>query len=111
MTVREHIEAIQKELAEQDPPPTRVCELAMELSQMFWHCTKEMTKRELAYNKVLADAMQGEEAANRATVRAKASPEYADFLEAKNVERACLQLIRTLNRVMDHQKEEMRLSR
>jgi hypothetical protein len=111
MTVREHIEAIEREIRTEETSPSRLCEMSLELSSLYGNCTREVTKRELAYNKVLADAMQGEEAANRATVRAKASPEYADFLEAKNVERACLQLIRTLNRVMDHQKEEMRLAR
>ena len=111
MTVREHIEAIEREIRTEDTPPSRLCEMSLELSSLYGNCTREMTKRELAYNKVLALAMNGEEAANRATVRAKASPEYADYLEAKSTTASCLQLIRTINRVMDHQKEEMRLSR
>lgn len=110
-TVRERIEEIQVEVRETDPPPARLCEMALELSSLFGNCTREVTKRELSYNRVLAVAMDGEEAANRATVRAKASTEYGDYLEAKNTAAACQQLIRTLNRVMDHQREEMRLTR
>jgi tRNA U34 2-thiouridine synthase MnmA/TrmU len=55
--------------------------------------------------------MSGDEAASRATIRAKASDEYASWQQARDEAGVCLEHVRSLKRFLQHQSDEMRLAR
>lgn len=110
-TVRDRILEMEVEMRDTEVPPARASEMLMQATSLHASCVREATRRELVYNHVLNAYMSGDEPANRATIRAKASDEYGAWQEARDEAKVCLEHVRTLKKFLDHQREEMRLAR
>jgi hypothetical protein len=111
MTARERIAVMELEMVETEVSPARASEMLMQATALHASCVREATKRELVYNHVLNAYMSGDEAAARATIRAKASDEYAAWQQARDEAGICLEHVRSLKKFLEHQREEMRLAR
>lgn len=110
MTVREMVRAIQVELRDTDIAPARARELLIELTALSGNCSTEMRQADADYNAVLLKMLDGEEAANRATIRAKATPEYRRMREATDTYKLVIEMIRSLKKVLSSIEQEMRLA-
>ena len=111
MTARERIAVMEVEMAETEVSPLRASEMLMQTTAIHAGYVREATRRELVYNHVLNAHMSGGEPANRATIRAKASDEYAAWQQARDEAGICLEHVRSLKKFLEHQREEMRLAR
>lgn len=105
------VRELQREALAGNLTPSRVSEMLIELTALYGNVIEEVREAEGEYNQVLLQALSGEEAANRATIRAKTSPQYARLREATDFETLTVELIRSLKAVMKQQAEEMRLAR
>lgn len=110
MSIRERIKAFQKELASGDVVPSRAREILMELSALLGNVLTEEREAEMAFNVVLLGYLDGDEAANRAKIRAAITPEYLRLQVAKDTHTAVVELIRSLKVILRSIEEEMRLS-
>jgi len=110
-TVRSLVRDIQVEIRDTDLHPDRGAELLTKLTALYGSVLDEIRAADMAYNEILLDALQSDEAANRARIRAQATPQYARMREARDVEKLALELIRTLKVFLRTKQEEMRLSR
>ena len=108
-TIRDMVRAIQIELRDGEVAPSRARELLIELTALSGNCSTEMREADAHYNGVLLRMLDGEEAANRATIRAKATPEYARAREATDTYKLVMEMIRTLKKVLSSIEQEMRL--
>ncbi len=70
-----------------------------------------MRVADMAFATVLLQHLNGEEAANRAKIRAETTPEYLRKREARDTKELVTELIRSLKYMLRSQAEEMRLSR
>ncbi len=111
MTIRERIRACAVEIRTGDLPPARARELLAVLSSLIGNCNDEIREADMAYASVLIGFLDGEEAANRARIRAQTSPEYQRAREAKDTKELLVELIRSLKRILQSIDEEMRLAR
>ncbi len=111
MTSAERIAAMEVEMSETEVSPARASEMLMQATAIHAGYVREATQRELVYNHVLNAYMSGDEAAARATIRAKASDEYAAWQKARDEAGICLEHVRSLKKFLEHQREEMRLAR
>lgn len=111
VTVRGLIRDIQVEIRDCELLPDRASELLLRLTALYANVLDEVRASEMDYNAVLLTCLNSDEAANRARIRAQASPEYARTREAKDTERLTLELIRSLKKFMASKQEEMRLAR
>lgn len=110
-TARGLIEAYRLELRDEDLSPSRAAEVLQRLTALLGNVLSEIREAEASYNLVLLNALDTDEAANRATIRAKITPEYARSREAQDTHKVLLEMIRSLKVVLKSQQEEMRLSR
>ena len=107
MTVREMVKEIQSEMRmAEDLQPDRGALLLMRLSSLLGNILDEILEAEYAYNVVLVERMNSEEAANRATIRAKTSPEYLRLQEAQNTKTLAIELTRALKFYLRGKQEE-----
>jgi uncharacterized protein YjaG (DUF416 family) len=109
-SVREMVAEIRAEVRDTDLDPLRASEMLAKLTALYGNTMDEVRVAEMAYNGILLERLSGEEAANRAKIRAQTSPEYERFRTAKDTERLCLELIRSLKHLLRMKAEEMRLS-
>lgn len=105
------IAAIQAEMRSGEVAPVRARELLIELTALSGNCSTEMRAADAAYNAVLLAHLDGTEAANRAKIRAAATPEYQRMREAKDTWALVVEMIRSLKTVIKSVEEEMRLAR
>jgi hypothetical protein len=110
-TVRGMIRDIQVAIRDTDLEPMQAAEYLNKLSALYGNCMEESREAEMLWNGVLLDRMSGEEPANRATIRAKATPEYARLREAQDTCKLVLEMVRSLKALIRLKEEEMRLSR
>ena len=111
MTVRELVREIQKEVRDSDLLPDRAAHLLTMLTALMGNCNDEIRDADMAYASVLLRHLEGEEAANRAKIRAEISPEYQRKREARDTKELVVELVRSLKYYLKAQAEEMRLSR
>jgi hypothetical protein len=110
-TVRDLIRDIQRELLPGDVAPSRARQLLIELTALSGNCSVELRHAEADYNGVLLQQLNGTEKANRASIRAKATPEYARMREASDTFKLVVEMIRSLKVTLRSIEEEMRLAR
>lgn len=109
-TVRELVRDIRREVRESDDLlPHRASEILIKLTALYGNIIDEHRDAEMAYNDVLLQALNSDEAASRAKIRAMATPQYGRMREAKDTERQALELIRSLKHYLRSKTEEMRL--
>ena len=109
MTVREMIRGIQVEVRAGELQPDRASELLNQLTALIGNCLEEVREADYAYNVVLLGCMNGSEAANRATIKAKTTPEYLRLREAQDTKTLAVELTRSLKYFLRAKTEEMRL--
>lgn len=111
LTVRELIEEMRRELRDEDVSPQRAAEILQRLTALLGNVLQEIRESEAIFNGVLLKHLDVDEAANRAQIRAKATPEYARAREAKDTNTVLIEMIRSLKAILKVQAEEMKLAR
>ena len=111
MSVRELVDAARKEVLAGGLVPSRVGEIAAELSALLGNISEEIREADMAYNAVYAEWLDKETKANRAKIRAELTPEYQRKREAHDYHAVTLELVRSLRKLQDSQIGEMRLQR
>lgn len=110
-TVRDMVKLLQAEMRTGDLTPSRACEILTELTSLMGNCLEEQREADHAYNVVLLACLDGDEAANRATIRAKVSPEYLRAREAKDFCRFVEESVRSLKIVIKSADNERQVTR
>jgi len=104
------VKAIQVEVRDADLLPTRAAELLMKTTALLGNCQTEIRQADYDYAVVLLACLGGDEAANRARIRAEISPEFRRKREARDTRELCVELSRSLKYFLKAAAEEMRLS-
>jgi hypothetical protein len=111
MTVRGWVHEMQQEILQTELTPTRAAEIDTKLTALLGNVMSECRQADAAFNVVLLSFYESEEAASRAKIRAETTPEYARKREAKDTEKLCVELIRSLRQYQRTSRTEMDLSR
>lgn len=111
MSVRDLITKIRREVIAGGLSDLRVGEVAAQLSALLGNIDEEGRAAEMAYNRIFAKCLDEHEKVNRAEVQAKLTPEYERLREAQGTEKVTLEMIRSLRRLQDTAREQMRLQR
>lgn len=112
MTVRSRVKSAQLEIANGgELHPARAAQLLIELTALLGNCSEEIRHADAEYAAVLLRELEASEKANRATIKAETSPEYARKREARDTRELVLELIRSLKYFLRAAEEEMRLAR
>ena len=111
MTIRSLIKSVQREVAAGELLPQRAAELLTQLTALLGNVNDEIRVADMEYATVLLRHLEGEEAANRAKIRAETTPEFQRKREARDTKELVVELIRSLKYFLKAQEEEMRLSR
>jgi hypothetical protein len=111
VSVRELVAEMQRELRTTDLQPDRACEMLASLTSLSGNCADEVLDAEMAYNAVLLAYMEGDEAANRAAIKAKTTPAYQRLQVAKNTTNQVTRMVSSLKLILRVKQEEMRFTR
>lgn len=111
MTVRDLVKGIQREVVSGELHPNRASQLLLQATALLGNCSEEIRTAEYDYAIVLLKHLDGEEAANRARIRAETSPEHMRKREARDTKEVLVEMIRSLKYMMRAAEEEMRLAR
>ena len=111
MTVRERVKAIQKELRDGALTPDVARESLIQLTALMGNVNDEQRDADHEYKLVLLGCLQGDEAANRARIRAEVTPQYQRSREAKDTRDLVIEMIRSCKAYLRSLDEEMRLVR
>lgn len=111
MSVREMVTAIQKELRDTDVQPHRAADLLVKLTALMGSCLTEIREADHDYAVVLSAALDSDEAACRAKIRAETTPEYQRKRWARDTKELVMEMIRSLKYYLRSQEEEMRLTK
>lgn len=111
MSVRELVRQIQVDMRGGDVAPAVAREHLNTLTSLLGNCNDELREADALYAQVLLGHLNGDEAANRARIRAEISPEYARKREAKDTRDLVVEMIRSLKTVIRSVSDEMQLSR
>jgi hypothetical protein len=110
-TVRELVHGYQREVLRGGLTPTRYGEIASELAALLGNIAEEIRDADMAYNAIYAEWLDREQKANRAKIRAELTEEYRRKREAHDCHMVTLEMIRSLRKLQDSVREEMRLTR
>jgi len=111
MTIREMIIKYQNEISnENDLTPDRASEILVKLSALLGNIADEITRTEVAYNRVLLEKLNSETKANRAKILAETTSEYEEKLNARNTKEVAIELIRSLKYFLKAKEDEYRYS-
>jgi len=94
-----------------DLQPDRAAELLNRLTALLGNVNDQIREADIAYAGVLLRHLDGEEAANRAKIRAETTPEYQRKREARDTKELAVELCRSLKYYLKSKQEEMRLTR
>lgn len=110
-TIREMLNEWQSEILNKDLAPDRAAEILVSLASIYGNINEQILKTEMAFNRLLNDALNTNEKANRATIRAKTTKEYENWRIAVNSEKELLALIRSINRLLKVKETEQQSSK
>lgn len=110
LTVRQRISRIQRELLETAKTPETVRESLVTLTSLLGNVHDEQRDADHEFKLVLLGCLQGDEAANRARIRAEVTPQYQRAREAKDTADLVVEMIRSCKVYLRSLDEEMRLS-
>ena len=110
-SVRDLVTAIQVEVRDTDLQPDRAAQLLAKLTALLGNIQAEIREAEHEYAVVLLQHLDGEDAANRAKIRAETTPQYLRKREARDAKELVVELIRSLKYILRAAEEEMRLTR
>lgn len=109
-TVRGLVAAAQAEIRDTDLLPERARVLLVQLSALLGNCNDEIRKADAMYAEALLRYLDSETKANRARIRAEASPEFQRRQEARDTKELVIELVRSLKYLLRSLEEEMRLA-
>jgi hypothetical protein len=109
--IKARVSAIEEKLADGTLEPATAREFLMALTGLAWPVANELRRSELRYNHVLLAAKGVGEAVNLAEIRAKCSPEYAEYREAKDLSEQIKQTLISSRGYLRSLDEEARLAR
>lgn len=111
LSIRERIRAIQAQLRDGALTPDMARESLVTLTALMGNVNQELREADHEYKLVLLGCLQGDEAANRARIRAEVTPQYQRAREAKDTLAEVTEMIRSCKSYLRSLDEEMRLSR
>lgn len=111
VSTRELIESYRREIRDTDLQPDRAAELLTKLSALYGNVNDEIREADMDYNVVLLKHLEGEEAANRAKIRAQTTPEYMRAREAKDTLKVVDEMTRSLKYFLKAKEGEWRATR
>ena len=111
MSVRDRIKAIQRDILAGTVTPEQSRQWLITLTALMGNVNDEQRIADHEYKLVLLGCLQGDEAANRARIRAEVTPQYQRSREAKDTADLVVEMIRSCKAYLRSLDEEMRLSR
>jgi hypothetical protein len=112
MTIRDLIIERQAEVRNSaELLPDRAAEILAELSALLGSINDEIRKRDVEYNLVLLNALESENKANRAKIKAQTSEEYIKMREARDAKEVAIEMMRSLKYYLRSKEEEYKLTR
>lgn len=111
MSVRDRIKAIQVQLRDEAISPAVARVALVQLTALLGNVNDEQRFADHEYKLVLLGCLQGDEAANRARIRAEVTPQYQRLMEAKDTAELVVEMIRSCKAYLKSLDEEMRLAR
>jgi hypothetical protein len=109
VTIRDRIKAIQVKLRDVKLTPALAREAVMSLTALGGNVADEERDAELAYKRVLNEAMEKHEKANRARIEAETSEEYARYRQARDTAHLVDQLVISCRGYLRSLDTEMRM--
>lgn len=110
-SVRDLVNTIRNEVRDTEVSPERAAILATQLSALLGNIAAEIRDADMAFNGVYARELDTEKKANRAKIRAELTPEYRRKREAHDLHMVAVEMVRSLRKLQDTYREEMRLAR
>lgn len=110
ITVRDLVKQAQQEIRDTDLTPDRARSLLMQMSALIGNVNAEIRVADSEYAAVLLAFLDGDEAANRARIRAECSPEFARKREARDTKELVVEQVRSLKYFLKSLSDEMRMS-
>jgi hypothetical protein len=110
-SVREMVHDAQRELLKGDPTPAMSRDLLVRLTSLLGNVMVEQREADAAYLVVLDAALTEHSKANRARIKAEATPEFARKREAHDTRTLLVEMIRTLKANQRSLSDEMELTR
>ena len=86
--------------------PDRAAEILAELSALLGSINDEIRKRDVEYNLVLLNALESENKANRAKIKAQTSEEYIKMREARDAKEVAIEIMRSLKYFLNAKRDE-----
>lgn len=111
LSVRDLVNTIRNEVRTGDVQPARAADLAAQLSALLGNIAAEIRDADMVFNVVYARELDAEKKANRAKIRAELTPEYMRKREAHDLHMVAVEMVRSLRKLQDTYREEMRLQR
>jgi len=111
LSVRDRIAAIQKDILSGAVAPEQARQWLMTLTALLGKVNDEQRIADHEYKLVLLGCLQGDEAANRAKIRAEVTPQFQRSQEAKDTAELVIEMIRSCKVFTRSLDEEMRLAR
>lgn len=111
VTVRERVRSIQAGLRDGALTPDMTRESLVILTALLGNVHDEQRAADHEYKLVLLGCLQGDEAANRARIRAEVTPQFQRAREAKDTADLVVEMIRSCKAYLRSLDEEMRLAR
>ena len=111
LTVRERIKAIQAQLGTGTITPEGARTALVQLTSLLGNVHDEQRAADHDYKLVLLGCLQGDEAANRARIRAEVTPQFQRAREARDTAVLVVEMIRSCKVFLRSLDEEMRLQR
>ena len=109
--MRDLVRTIQRELRQGELAPERARELLVTLTALLGNTLEEIREADAAYAKVLLACLESSTKANRATIQAQCTPEFARKQEARDTRELVVEMTRSLKYYLRSLAEEMQLSR
>ena len=110
-SVRDRIKAIQRDILAGAVTPEQSRQWLITLTALLGNVTDEQRVADHDYKLVLLGCLQGDEAANRARIRAEVTPQFQRAEEAKHTAQLVLEMIRSCKVYLRSLDEELRLAR
>jgi hypothetical protein len=110
-TIRERIKNIQKEVLKGAFTPDMARENLMQLTALLGAVNDEQRQADHEYKLVLLGCLQGDEAVNKARIRAEVTPQFQRAEEARDTESLVLEMIRSMKVYLKSLDSEMHLTR
>lgn len=110
VTVRDMVREMQREMVAGPLEPEKARTICSRMQGLSWNCLEEIRQAEDAYNVVLLKHLDAGEPANRATIRAKTTPEYKRLHEAQHLHKFVSESVLSLRKCLQSLDTEMRLA-